>query len=226
MPVIPERQIQQFEEKVKFICLQIVGAKHGHLDQRFLDRLDRSRSWLDRSSSAVHGHDYEQAFISLWIALNALYGLPKWEMPEEQQRISDYIGQLWDTNREALEECLSTLTQNVKIRSFLHNPFLTEARWKGGLKKFMRGQQGPQSVLDCLDHHQVGKVFEAILGRVYVLRNQIFHGCSTSNRGTNRGSLLPSIQVLMVIVPCFLAIMLCDNHSKKWGKLPYPRATS
>jgi hypothetical protein len=218
MPVIPQRQIQQFVEKVKLIRLQIVGAKSVHLDQRFLDRMDRSRSWLERSSIAVRGHDYEQAFISLWIALNALYGLPKWEMPEEQQRISDYIGQLWDTNGEALEECLSTLTRNVKIRSFLHNPFLTEARWKGELKKFMSGQQGSQSVLEYLDQHQIGKVLEAILGRVYVLRNQIFHGCSTSNRGTNRGSLLPSIQVLMVVVPCFSSIMLCDNHSKKWGE--------
>lgn len=188
------------------------------MDQRFLDRMDRSRSWLERSSIAIRGHDYEQAFISHWIALNALYGLPKWEMPEEQQRIRDYIGQLWDTDGKALEECLLTLTQNVKIRSFLHNPFLTEARWKGELKKFMSGPQGPQSVLDCLDQHQIGKVFEAILGRIYVLRNQIFHGCSTSNRRTNRGSLLPSIQVLIVIVPCFFTIMLCDNHPKKWGE--------
>jgi hypothetical protein len=226
MPVIPQRQIQQFEEKVNLIRLQIVGAKSAHLDQRFLDRMDRSRSWLERSSIAVRGHDYEQAFISLWIALNALYGLPKWEMPEEQQRISNYMGQLWETDGEALEECLSSLIRNVKIRSFLHNPFLIEAKWRGGMTKFMSSQQGPQSVLDCLDHRQVGKVFEAILGRIYVLRNQIFHGCSTSNRGTNRGSLLPSIQVLMVIVPYFWGIMLCDNHPKKWGKLPYPRAAS
>jgi len=224
--VIPESQIQQFNEKIHVMRAQMVGAKSAHLNQRFLDRMERSRSWVERSSIAVHGHDYEQAFIALWIALNALYGLPKEEMPEEPQRISNYIGLLWDSDSEALEKCLSELIRNVKIQSFLYNPFLIEAKWRRALKEFMSSKLGPQSVLDCLDQRQVGKVFEAILGRIYVLRNQIFHGCSTSNRGTNRGSLLPSIQLLIVIVPCFWSIMLCDKHTKKWGKLPYPRAAS
>jgi hypothetical protein len=186
--------------------------------------MERSRSWLDRCLIAIQGHDYEQAFISLWIALNALYGLPKWEMPEEQERISTYIALLFDADEEAVEECLFIVMRNIKLKSFLHNPFLIDANWKGGLNKFMNGVKGPQSVLASLDDGLIEKVIEAILGRIYVLRNQIFHGCSTSNRGTNRGSLLPCIQVLMVIVPSFLTIMLSDGHPKKWGNLPYPRA--
>jgi hypothetical protein len=81
-------------------------------------------------------------------------------------------------------------------------------------------------VLEALHDGRQNKVVEAILERIYVLRNQIFHGCSTDKRGTNQGSLLPSIRILMVLVPTFLTIMIQGDNPKKWGKLPFPRVTS
>lgn len=212
-----------------------MAKKHGS-SHHFIDRMDRARSWLDRGGEAVRVQDYEQTFIALWISLNALYGVPESEMSEAQKgvsrelkRIARFVGLLWDSDREALLDCARNGNRTVRMRGFLRIPFLIEPYWRegpSGLEKFNRGSMSANDVLQALHDNQADKFLEGLLTRIYVLRNQVFHGCSTNNRGTNRGSLLPSIKILMVIVPRFWSIMMRDRDHKKWGKLPYPRAWS
>ncbi|TLY23102.1 MAG: hypothetical protein E6K64_09550 [Nitrospirae bacterium] len=229
--LISERQIEDFDTRLRHIRQELSRARARSEGQRFLDRMDRSRSWLDRAATALRDYDDEQTFIALWIALNALYGVPKdrklkGEAPDELERIGEYIGLLKDTDSEALRSCLAHAIRNVNIRGFLSLPYLIDANWTGNIEDFKRGPKGPKRVLELYRDGEAGKVLEAVLGRIYVLRKQIFHGCATNNRGTNRGSLFPSIKLLVVIVPGFWNIMMEDGNHLKWGKLPYPRATA
>lgn len=234
--LIPQEQIDQFESRVVCIRNDLSEAKNRRLNQLFLDRMDRARSWLDRAVDAVRAQDYEQTFIALWVALNALYGVPESEMPEirngesrELKRIAGFVGLLWNSDQETLLDSARATNRKVRMRGFLRNPFLIEPYWRegpSGLKKFLSGPMSENRVLQSLQDNQADKFLEGLLTRIYVLRNQVFHGCSTNSRGTNRGSLLPSIKILMVIVPRFWSIMMRDRDHKKWGKLPYPRAWS
>lgn len=124
----------------------------------------------------------------------------------------------------ALWTCLDEVNRNVKIVSFMHNRFLTVARWtkeQSDLKDAVRDLENARL---GLQDEKADKVLVSLLSRIRVLRNQIFHGCSTSNKGTNRGSLLPCIRVLMIVIPTFLKIMLKRTDHGRWGELPYPRA--
>ncbi len=229
---IPKQQIENFESTVKCIRQEISRAKARRINERFLDRMDRSRSWMDRSLTALRIHDdCEQAFIALWISLNALYGVPKDgesrnKTPDEMERISEYIGLLGAVNPEALRSCLTEAIQNVNFLGFLSLPYPIDANWTGNMETFKKSKKGPGKVLDSYREGHVREVLEAVLGRIYVLRKQIFHGCATNNKGTNRGSLFPSIKLLMVIVPGFWNIMMDHGNHLRWGKLPYPRATA
>lgn len=226
---ISEQQIEQFESKINYLCREILRARAKHVHHGLVDRFDRARSWLERSTGALRVQDYEQAFIGLWIALNALYGLPEYKHPWKEssdtlKRIKNYIGLLKNADGIALWTCVNEVNRNVKIVSFMHNRFLTVARWTKEQSDIKDADRDLSKARLGLQDESADKVLEALLSRIRVLRNQIFHGCSTSNKGTNRGSLLPCIRVLMIVVPTFLNIMLMQTNHARWGELPYPRA--
>ena len=226
---ISEQQIEQFENKVNCLCQKILRAKAKHMHHGLVDRFDRARSWLERSACALRVQDYEQAFIGLWIALNALYGLPEYKHPWKEssdtlKRIKAYIGLLKNADEVALWTCVDEVNRNVKIVSFMHNRFLTIARWTKEQSDVKDADRDLDKARLGLQDERADKVLESLLSRIRVLRNQIFHGCSTNNRGTNRGSLLPCIRVLMIVIPAFLNIMLMHTDHGRWGELPYPRA--
>jgi len=226
---ISEQQIEQFESKVNRLRQEILRARAKHVHHGLIDRFARARSWLERSIRALRDQDYDQAFIGLWIALNALYGLPEYKHPWKEssdtlKRIKGYISLLKSADEVALWACVDEVNRNVRIVSFMHNRFLTVARWTKEQSDVKDADRDLHNARSGLQDERADKVLESLLSRIRVLRNQIFHGCSTSNRGTNRGSLLPCIRVLIIVIPAFLNIMLMHTDHGRWGELPFPRA--
>jgi hypothetical protein len=64
-------------------------------------------------------------------------------------------------------------------------------------------------------------------GRVRVLRNQIFHGCSTNRDSLNKDALDPALRVLSVLIPVFIDVMeeRVDTENE-WPRIPFPRRGS
>jgi len=60
-----------------------------------------------------------------------------------------------------------------------------------------------------------------------VLRNQVFHGCSTNRDSLNKDTLDPALEVLGALVRLFLEIMegRMDKETE-WPPIPFPRRDS
>jgi hypothetical protein len=63
--------------------------------------------------------------------------------------------------------------------------------------------------------------------RIRVLRNQIFHGCSTNRGSLNKDATEPAVRVLGGLIPLFVEIMeeRVDKENE-WPRIPFPRRGS
>lgn len=60
-----------------------------------------------------------------------------------------------------------------------------------------------------------------VFDRLYLLRNQLMHGCATQDGALNRRQVKCGAEILTGVIPLFLGIML-DQPEEEWGPIPYP----
>lgn len=190
-------------------------------------RLYRAKSWMERAQRLVE-IDPDGCFIFYWIAFNALYGQPKYlkreegndKPPPEEEDIENFLELMidLDTERRLRDIPRSVLLDCDELRN---DAYLSKHCWrewdKSGRKtaaerELYRGKRG-SNLIDLFQ-------------RLYVLRNQIFHGCSTDGSTKNRDSIQRAVKVLHVFVPLFHKLIntnqVVPSVVKLLGKLPYP----
>lgn len=157
-----------------------------------------------------------------WIAFNALYGVADEE--DFSKGMQRFLPRILESGG-IFEEQLIKEMQREKLRGLLSNPFLVKSNWHDGVYR-SRSQNASdwKRYNEYLRQENHRSALDMIMRRIYVLRNQLFHGCSTHSRGTNMGSLVPAIEALTGIVPCFWNIVASSSDVCGWGKLPYTRA--
>jgi len=57
--------------------------------------------------------------------------------------------------------------------------------------------------------------------RIYLLRNQVFHGAAKHGSRKNRDSIAPAVAVLATLVPVFADVVREHPDDSTWGRLPY-----
>ena len=199
-------------------------------------RMRRAWSWL-RLSERSKSHD--EKFIFLWIAFNAAYGT---EIPDtsnddgvtERNRFADFVKKIVERDRDrAIEKTLwDTFSGSVRVllkNKFVFGPFwnCVQERPKGKNWESKFNERN-QQVLEALGKHDVSRVLEEVLARLYVLRNQIIHGGTTFAEGWGRDQIKDGSKIMEVLMPEILKIMQGDidknRDSEVWGRLNYPRA--
>ena len=200
-------------------------------NQGYWDRLHRAESWIDRAKSLKEQEWDEGPFIFYWVAFNALYGRHRETRKGEIEDINWFLSRICKLDKEdgSLSLILDDIHIKRKMDSLLNNQFLSKIYWreKGRLRNFK---------LDLDDDHKKaqiayeGRKFDEYLTILFdhllVLRNQIFHGCSTDKSRSNKGSLRPALTILEELVPQFLKVFKDHGQREKWGKVPYPRSNS
>ena len=214
------------------------------------DRIRRARSWLERSEKSASdlkkakseeekaGLHCEQ-FIFLWIAFNAAYGYAlidenvDADYPGEREQFSRFLKEvLKRDDRQAIYTILWE-TYSGPIRILLDNQYVFGPFWeqvRGSQKvRDWRGQfrLSKKSVNNALKRHDVHGVLKEVFNRLYVLRNQIFHGGATFASGWGRDQVRDGSRIMASLVPVILDIMRIDIESnpdsETWGKVAYPR---
>lgn len=227
--------------------LTALEAKIKKLDQNtpLSHRLRRSFSWLER---AAVEKDTDAKCIFLWVSFNAAYAtdlhaetdkLPEWQ---RRERYFDELTRVGFRIDREVQESLS-----VPIAHLMNNEYIfwgfwdTVSRsnrpfnWKNwkGKKKFEeeRGKVGSILTLTDATATDMRYVLERVFNRLYVLRNQLMHGCSTHRSDAKKGKHLNHRQVengakiLETLIPLFLSTMANhpdDPGDEKWGKISYP----
>lgn len=210
----------------------------------------RAASWLERSERAAFEResartDEERAgldcerFIFLWIAFNAAYGYSLIDEnvddddPREREKFSRFLKEVLSRDDKRAIDAILWETYSGPIRVLLDNQYVFGPFWewvRGSPKgRDWRGQfrRSKSSVHNALKRHHVLGVLREVFNRLYVLRNQIFHGGATFASGWGRGQVRDGSRIMASLVPVILEIMRTDIEnnpdSEVWGKVAYPR---
>lgn len=191
-------------------------------------RCARAASWRTRAKHA-HG-DLDAQFIFSWIAFNALYGQARYRDSDDRKRseMSDiirFLVLLLRLDERAIPTVLKERDLKDHLDCLMGDKFLHDCCWKAWDKDAVvdRGRR-EASLPDCnrKNDHQLIQLFR----RLYVLRKQIFHGCSKEGSSKNRPSLRAAVPVLRRFVDVFAEIVGqkqgTDGVIRLLGSPPYP----
>ena len=87
--------------------------------------------------------------------------------------------------------------------------------WLGAFKKSNR------RAFIALKRDETPVILSILFQRIYVLRNQMFHGSATWQGTVNRSQVIDCQKLIANITPLFIEIML-RYPEKDWGKLQVP----
>lgn len=190
-------------------------------------RLHRSLSWIERADQEAE--DVDAAFIFHWIAFNAAYArdIPESYGTEERALFGEYFEKIvrFDANRKIYDAIWSRFSGPIRL--LLNNKYVFQPFWRhhnqpqthGNWEDlFLRRQKTIARALACQDTRVVLSI---LFDRLYVLRNQLFHGGATWNSGVNRRQVQDGAQIMAFLVPHFIELMM-DDPDAGWGPPYYP----
>ena len=184
-------------------------------------RARRAISWIRYAQQDLNRK--EVAFVFLWISFNALYG--KNESDDDAQGGQrDVINLFLDTMVELdtdrrIQKTLVLL--DLDIEKLLSNWFVFGGFWKRyqDRKPFDYDTFSARTWRD----QSTQRILKTIFERLYVLRNQVFHGSTTSVQSgtTGRRQLVEGFNIMQHLVPLFACItMTHDDHG--WALPEFP----
>lgn len=222
---MPEKD---FDEPLSFTQLK---AKQRELREGWPPehglRVHRALSWLHRAEKAAE--DADAAFIFYWISFNAAYAdeVSDTTVSSETSVFRDYFARLAevDTDHQIHNAIWNHFSQSVRV--LLENQYAFQSFWKhhNGVPGFedweVQLERERNRIQNALMNRDTGTVLRLLFDRLYVLRNQLFHGGSTWNSSINRNQVQDAARVLAFLVPVFVDLMM-DNPGSDWGSPHYP----
>ena len=199
--------------------------RDGHSESVAL-RVHRALSWLGRAEA--ERNDPDAQFIFLWIAFNAAYAAGNDEADMTERRaFHTFLRTLLKLDSRGRFGYLVWQEYSNSIRVLLANPYvfadfwhhhagkLGAAEWNARFKSSRRAAELALAANDTL------QVLSIVLGRLYVLRNQLLHGGATWNSGVNREQVRDCAKLLGKLVPAVIEVMM-DHPARDWGPARYP----
>jgi len=203
------------------------GTIQTNEQQSLADRVRRSLSWLERAIT-ISTDDLPPRFIDLWIALNSLYGVRRYKYDKDAKETVDFQNFLHNLGQSHQgSERLTAIIENSHFQELgtymISNKYLYRDFWLEdfvGLKRY--AQERKDKAESALENNDPIPFLQLVFERLFVLRNQIFHGSSASSTRRSEDTLKPGIVILEMLLPDFLEIMLSHCEGKDWPLVPYP----
>lgn len=208
----------------------ILKDKHRAIRETFPHdltvRIHRALSWLERAEKEIA--DPDASFIFHWISFNAAYS---GNIMEEQgySEISAFYSFFEQISKHDEHNEVYTIIWerfSQEVRGILSNKYIFSSFWR-------HSNEEDNSLWENSFHASIQKINHALasqdtciilsilFSRIYVLRNQIFHGNATWKGNVNRSQVNDCEKLLSAILPCMLDIMM-NAPDERWGDLAYP----
>ena len=196
------------------------------LDYDLSVRLRRSLSWLQRAERETD--DIDASFIFHWISFNAAYagGYSKRQDYKERDAFNRFFEKLvrHDTDKKIYSLMWDSFSQEV--RGILNNQYILSSYWnedKPDDTQYWSAEfaKDTRKVNRALAGQKTIVILSILFQRIYVLRNQMFHGSATWQGTVNRSQVIDCQKLIANITPLFIEIML-RYPEKDWGKLQVP----
>lgn len=189
-------------------------------------RVHRTLSWLGRAEQEPD--DLDIRFTLLWIGFNAAYAADiEMAIAGERDRFNAFFGDLVGLDRDhRIYDAVWTRFPN-EIRALLNNKFVFSPFWAyqnsvPGYEDWAdRLAASHRTVTGAVARRDTPRILSVIFDRLYVLRNQLFHGGATWNSSANREQVRDGAAVMGWLLPIFIDIMM-DHPEHEWGMPHYP----
>lgn len=190
-------------------------------------RCHRASSWIDRAEK-LEAADWDGRFIFYWIAFNALYGQPKYlekrdERIGEGKDIDRFLNEIFFLDPVGVRLNLNAIRKDRQ--KLMADHFLCDECWKYWHNNQLNTAEERQREI-CI-HKDRGSDLVHLFARLYVLRKQLFHGCSKDRSTKNREMLRKAAFILEKLVPLFRNIVESHQSQVRFlNSLPYPPSSS
>ena len=148
-------------------------------------------------------------------------------------RFSEFLKEVLRQDQESAIETILWSTYSGPIRTLLNNQYVYGPFWdwvrgsERGRNWRDRFEEDKRAANGRLANSDVHGVLVAVFKRLYVLRNQIFHGGATLASGWGQDQVRDGSRIMAALVPKILEIMRADieknPESAVWGRVAYPR---
>lgn len=202
-------------------------AMQDELPPYLVTRVHRAISWLERAEHQTE--DADVAFILYWVSFNALYAQDKseWVQASERTAFSSYFSMITELDVEnSVYDALWDRFSNP-IRNLLDNKFVFQPFWNhyGEIPGYENWEEqlhrSKEKLLMALSQEDTKLILTTVFDRLYVLRNQLFHGAATWRGKVNRPQVKDGARILAFLLPIFIDLML-KNPQHPWGEPTYP----
>jgi len=190
-------------------------------EESFSIRIHRSLSWLKRAEQ--EDTDIDAKFIFIWISLNSAYSihLDAYKNHGDEELRSEFFLTLLKNGQDKIHEIIYERFSQ-EVRSILNNEFILTSFWADKDNWEVKLKNEKREVQEALrDRKQTIYILTILFKRLYVLRNQIFHGGATWQGKLNRQQVKDGANLLGYLLPVLLIIMM-ENPNDNWGELAYP----
>jgi hypothetical protein len=190
-------------------------------EESFSIRIHRSLSWLNRAEQ--EDKDIDAKFIFIWISLNSAYSihLDAYKNHGDEELRSEFFLTLLKNGQDEIHEIIYERFSQ-EVRSILDNEFILTSFWADKDNWEVKLKNEKREVQEALrDRKQTIYILTILFRRLYVLRNQIFHGGATWQGKLNRQQVKDGASLLGYLLPVLLIIMM-ENPNDNWGEIAYP----
>lgn len=199
-------------------------ALDKNADESFYIRIHRAISWLKAAEENSNDQDYQ--IITYWISLNACYAISgDSHGTSEKTKLTEFLEKLVNVDRDRIYNLFWFKFSGV-IRILLDNQYIYGRYWRflrGEVSswetEFDRENQAALRLLQSPDRSV--DLISLVMGRLYVMRNQLLHGGATHGSRVNREQIRDCSRFLGHLIPLIIDIMI-DHPDEAWGEIYYP----
>lgn len=179
--------------------------------------------------------------IFLWIAFNAAYAIERgaardeWDgyEPDDWQLRKRYFSMLTRLEFKRVRSAIRTRRVEGTVLKLMSDVYVFWGFW-GSLtadpfewensrhkERFESERDETRRLLGIADRTDARRILSLVFSRLYVLRNQLMHGCATREGSLNRRHVNDGAELLEILVPLFVDIM-ADHQAEDWGEVSFP----
>lgn len=206
-----------------FVLEEVFKSKKHELPESVNLRLSRGLSWLKQALDLDHSPDLQ--FISLWVALNALY-IKDTDLAVDEQHVQEFIDDLYRQDRDhKIEKMLWGKHQSL-IEQWLgyHNTHPMYWDWQHAKLSYTEYKVYWEVYLTELTKTYTERnglvLLKLIFERLYCYRNQLLFGGMRSQSLVYQQQLQDACQLLKLILLKFLYIVL-ESEPQHGNSHPY-----
>lgn len=188
-------------------------------------RFHRACSWLQRVEDTPPDDNLDLVLTCQWIGFNALYG--QWDpqgrepRPDREcwRRFLDRLLQLDESGRIA-----GVLVEHKRlVLTILDDAYLASFFWRDpSTDRATKTTREKRNALTWYVEQRWGRILEAVVEHIYLLRCQLVHGAATYGSQLNRASLRHCTTMLGHLLQACLCVYVEHGSDHDWGPMCYP----